>query len=45
MAEQMKKTAPMAAELVRLTLEFDEAFTAENGGKIWWISMTLSTLR
>ena len=33
MAEQMKKTAPMAAELVRLTLEFDEAFTAEKRRK------------
>ena len=33
MAEQMKKTAPMAAELVRLTLEFDETFTAEKRRK------------
>ena len=33
MAEQMKKTAPMAAELVRLTLQFDEAFTAEKRRK------------
>ena len=33
MAEQMKKTAPFAVELVRLTLEFDEAFTAEKRRK------------
>lgn len=33
MTEQLQKTAPMAEELVRLTLEFAEAFTAEKKRK------------